>query len=145
MEEQPKLQIEQIQAPEIKEEIKQFGVNFEDSSFETERKLFEPNHKVDPDLSIPPGGDIFDRLQALSSKMIKVATEFQRCINEARETQARQIELIQNERDLAIETARHQLETDDPLVVSGYDSVRNEGAVKKVSIIQLLVSNNLDE
>lgn len=72
-----------------------------------------------------------DRLKSLCAQMIKVANEFRRCINQAKECHIRQIERIQRERDAALVAARVH-EVDDPNGIGGQISSEVElAAVKK--------------
>lgn len=55
-----------------------------------------------------------DRLKTLCAQMTKATNEFRRCINEAKEVHARQIDRIQRERDAALLAARVHGDVDDP-------------------------------
>lgn len=55
-----------------------------------------------------------DRLKTLCAQMTKATNEFRRCINEAKELHARQIDRIQRERDAALLAARVHGDVDDP-------------------------------
>lgn len=54
-----------------------------------------------------------ERLRAICATMTKASQEFQRCLNELRETHAREIDRIQRERD-ALLAARVNADIDDP-------------------------------
>ena len=53
-----------------------------------------------------------DRLKTLCAQMTKATNEFRRCLNEAKELHARQIDRLQRERDAAILAARVHGEVD---------------------------------
>lgn len=72
-----------------------------------------------------------DRLKTLCAQMVKATNEFRRCINEARDCHARQIERMQRERDAALLAARVHSE-DDPNSINQLPQEVDLAGVKKV-------------
>lgn len=84
-----------------------------------------------------------DRLKTLCAQMTKATNEFRRCINEAKELHARQLDRIQRERDAALLAARVHGDVDDPNNVNqgqGVDMPTTKKVTKKNSSSRMFVN-----
>lgn len=65
----------------------------------TEYQLIEPNTPSDPTLAL-------SKLEELSTNMIRIASEFKKAVDQAKELCARQVDRLQREKDSAVLAAR---------------------------------------
>lgn len=76
-----------------------------------------------------------ERLKSLLAQMTKTTNEFRRCLNEVRDTHARQLDRMQRERDAALLAARVHGDVDDATNINQMQGVEIANT-KKVCVMK---------